>query len=712
MFLFQAPDARLTLTRVATAPVLIAEVARATGQRLEVSPVLSTEVLVVSVQDARVADVLARLATAATAVWQPTEGGYRLVPDRAARGIEARAERARRLQAIVEAQRKKATDAAKAKKGNDAGAAFAGAFGGSHAIDAFVPLLDLDSLAAMEAGDRLVFSTNPTAAQRPLRGDPDGIVADLIAEHNRGAEQASASLNAIPEGMDAMLKGPLGDRMRRASRRIDGAPAKVLVVASRGAMPIFGGTGIGIRLEVRAYAADGSVMIEETGSVDGGFMDAIAAFTAPKPTPTAGPSTPIAYSEEAKTLIELTATPERGMTVNLTGGGTTMQGAGGKPRLTPTLRAILMDPAKHDPLALIPGEGLVALAKARRKPLVACLPDAAYPSITGTPAPKTVEEVEKSLESGPMRRVPDTAFLVVKAAEPETARETRLDRGALTTLLREVADHESPTLDELSDYAARTPTPFRNPVSLSTLTLFAPETMSSMSGVVSWEALRLYASLSPAQRESLAGGAKLPFNTISGAGLEALGAMLYGADGSVTVERAGATTEPDLFAMGLKMALGGGDVDARDEPTEIAPSGLPAGGYLQASVATEPIIRPLTSDGPGPSVVSADELAMVHLMSGSPLGAQVEDAMRLPDTGRLGTRTVWNLRGYVAAKACVTATLDDDRTPKDGATVNLASLPQEFQSRVDQRTEKLKNSPLGAILSMAASMKKGGVKGP
>lgn len=100
MPLLQDVGTTLTLTRVASAPILVAEIARLTGRHLEVSPTMRSEVLMVAVKDAQTGDVLARLAMAATAVWQPMENGYRLVPDKAARSVEVASERARRLQAI------------------------------------------------------------------------------------------------------------------------------------------------------------------------------------------------------------------------------------------------------------------------------------------------------------------------------------------------------------------------------------------------------------------------------------------------------------------------------------------------------------------------------------------------------------------------------------------------------------------------------------
>ena len=297
-----------------------------------------------------------------------------------------------------------------------------------------------------------------------------------------------------------------------------------------------------------------------------------------------------------------------------------------------------------------------------------------------------------------MRLVPDTTFLVVKASDPDEARRDRLDRHALGTLLRAVSDHGIPTLGELAEFASRTPDPAQNRLSQSELALFAPSSLGSMSGLTSWSALRLYAGLAPAQRETLAAGGPVAFGDLSSAAQAALRTMLYGASTHLSAD--GAPDDNDPVSVGIRMALGGGAGDAGEEPTEVAPNGLPAGGVLRASVETEAIVRPVGPDGPGASVLGTDELAITRLMATSPMAGQMGDALKLPETGILGSRKAWRIRGYVARTTYVSASLVDDTAAKDGTVVRLADLPANVQASVAQRVEKLKKSPLGAIMSM------------
>ena len=690
---FQVTDAKLTLTRVAAAPALVAEIAKATGRRLEVSKPLATEILMVCVENAGVDEVLAKLAVAASARWTPTENGYRLVADSPVRNIEASAERARRLQTLKAGIEKKRAAYAKSRATDDdeAKAALVGSFLGGGSVDAFVPLLDLATLANMEPGDRVVFASNPNGAQRALDGDAGSIVASWIATHNKSATTMGEGMDAMPDEIAGLMQGPLGERMRRMTQPVGAAPTKLLVVATRGGNALMGGLMPGVRLEARAYGANGALLLNEQGSLDTDLLSMYARLGQAKTAVPATKRTPILYSEDAKALIALSEA----------GGAPTGGDFSAGFHVPDTLRKRLFAPQTVDPLALIPGEGLAAYAKMRRLPLVACVPDAAYGVGILEKAPETLEEVAEGLKgSGSMRLVPDSTFLVVRAAEPESARRNRLDRDALAALMASVEANDAPGLDPLARFALNSPSPERNPIVRSFLTQFVPTSLFSFSGAPSWDALRLFAVLSTEQRNVLAAGGRVSFAGLDPRGQDAVRGMLYGAQDTLTVEREGKTPEVDPFPSMMRMFMGGNGVDARDEPTEIAPRGLPDAGYLQASVAADTIVSPVGAVGPVYYALGTDELAMFQMLSQGPAGAAMGDRLHLPESGRLGTRTLWQIRGYVGPNAYVSSALADDSTPKDGVAINLKSLPADFQAKIDKKMELFKKSPLGAMMSI------------
>lgn len=700
MPLLQDVDARLTLTRAATAPVLVAEIAKSYNQRLEVSPTMRTEILMVSVENARVVDVLTKLAVAATASWQPIEGGYRLVPDKAERAIEASAERARRLLAIQKGIEQRAAEAK--ESGEETAAmmgAFAGGMMGSHSVDGFLPMIDLNAIASLRPGERVVFATAPTPMQRPLKGDPSRLLQGMIAAHNQQAKEIAAHMSEMPPEVEAFMKGPIGDRFRKMSRPIVGAPAKVIVTASRGGnlMSFLGGGGLDLRVEVRAYGADGSVMLEESGALDANVRSVLMSFGKEKPSapPANGKTTPIEYSEDAKEILSM------GVKI---GSSDVMGGGFGRvSKLKPEVRARILRPDEYEPLGLFPGEGLTALAKARRKPIVAELPDAAFISMFGT-APKTVEEVEADLKEGSMRLVPDNEWVVVRPADPDTARSSRVDRAGLRNLLAAVADHGTPTLDDMAAYAMTSPSPLSDTVGLFFISTFLPSEMSSMNGLISWDTLRLYGSLSPSQRQTIADGGSISFGNVGATGQAALRSLLYGSEGSVNVEREGQPEGNDPISMGMRMAMGGGGVDARDEPTQVAPNGLPMDGVLRGGRTGEPAFQ-LLGDTGGNATVGVSELALFSLLKDAQLPGNGGSGMRLPEEAAVGSRTVWTLHGYIAPGVWVGGTLNDDRVDAKAEKYSLTGLPPELQTRVAQEADKLKKGPFGAILGMMGSHK-------
>lgn len=688
----------MTLTRVATAPVLVADLAKATGERLEVSPLLARDVLMVCVENARPAEVMGRLALAATASWEPIEGGFRLVPDSGARAKEASEERRRRLQSMLDGQRSKKLLLAKAAAAKASRAANPKGKPDEdeddeaveQATDPFVPLLDFSVLAALEPGDRVVFASDPTPVQHALRGDVAAVVQKWIADHNQNLAEGLPDVDDDSDARSAILTEPARDRLRRMSRPITVAPAKVIVVASReGAL--FDDSS-DVSLQVCAYAADGSLLLSDEGSIGSEAGEALDAMDKADKNPTADDEkeapkgTPIDYSPEAKAFLSLTS---ENRIVNRAEGGT---------KLPPIVHDRMLHPDRLEPLALFPGEGLAALAKARRKPLVGCLPDAAYPMMSNG-ASMTIEEVDEELKSGPMVLVPDATFLVVKPTEANAARRDRIDRSALAHLMQSSDEQGSASLDDMAAFAASSPPPSQNMLEMWNLAIASSSLFGFLANPTSWNALRLYAALNSTQRQSLQSGASVPFSSLSPAARTAIAAMLYGAWGSLAIDRPGAPADSDPFSAMMNQAIGFGGNDARTEPTQAVPNGLSAEGYLLAAVAAEPLVRLTDAERPIPYNFGIDELAMMRLMASTSRSDEAGSAMKMPDTGVLGSRKSWRMRGYVASGVYVSATLNDDHIPRDGKPISLTNLPPDIQSLVDARVERIKNSPFGKMLS-------------
>ena len=176
--------------------------------------------------------------------------------------------------------------------------------------------------------------------------------------------------------------------------------------------------------------------------------------------------------------------------------------------------------------------------------------------------------------------------------------------------------------------------------------------------------------------------------------------MLYGADARLT--SGDAIADDDPLSAGMRMAFGGGGgEDAREEPTEVAPDGLPTGGYLQATVMAESIVRPLGPDGPSPLVLGTDALAMTRTHGGEPV--------RRPGRGRpqaAGARTARHPESLADSRLRRSGDLrlrrprrrrPPRRTPPSSIS---PTFPRRSRTRVAKRMDRLRKSPLGTILSM------------
>ncbi len=108
-------------------------------------------------------------------------------------------------------------------------------------------------------------------------------------------------------------------------------------------------------------------------------------------------------------------------------------------QLSPALQSVLLNPEEHDPLALLPGEAVLQVAKQRGKSLVAVLPDALVSTIIG-PDEQGMLDLQRIcsaiLEEGVMVLAQDQRFVTLSPKHPLLAEIDTADRGALGKLIR------------------------------------------------------------------------------------------------------------------------------------------------------------------------------------------------------------------------------------------------------------------------------------
>jgi len=725
-------------TRAARASRVIKDIGAIAKLDLEVSPQTQNEVLVISVKDTPLSDLMARIATATSGEWRTEGSVYRLVGSSTMRKQEEREQATKRIanvrkaidKAVLDERKRGESDAkaaaeaaAKAKadakadpkgKNKDGGTEssilsnFIGSNPASGAITALIREIDPAVFAQIGPGDRIVFSTDPTHAQRTLGSNATEIINELIQKHDAVTADAQPDLAQQFAGMSEQQAELMRQVMSRQHTGKIGQVAKALLIASNSELGAFMSSD-SIELELRLYNAKGKVVFTGNNNLTLKESDALAAMESMAastvavdsngtvtavPVPAKQPEpqtkqTPIDYSADSKALQKST----KGMTT-------------GKFNLdiSRELRQKLFLPNMYDPLSFMQTDEVLAYAKLSGKPLVADIPDSAMAGFEafGGQSDKTVESLTKEIKSGTtMVAVADDTFTVLKPSEPAQSRAERLDRLALATLMQATQDKGVPSLDDMSAYASVAPNPMGGGIGRTYLLLYVPGgSPMGMDGMTSWEMLRFYADLTPDIRNQLSNGGKLPISSLTSGQRAQLERMTYGAGAQLSVDDPQKKQDDDT-PFWMNLAGGSATDDYRGEPTESVPNGLPGSGYVELKSNVEPFAAPV----PGTDstmmamlgILGPDELAMFKMLRSTP-GAEQITAMfpKFPKL-KVGERTIYKFTFHVAPQVSIKQTLKDHRLGKDANTYSEDNLPADLQKRVADRAEALKKSPMGAI---------------
>ncbi len=248
----QEPAGRVTFTaRAANAAVVLKQLSAVTHVDFQATPEMESEILVISVQDAKLSDLMARVATATSGEWHHSGSTYRLAANQSMRRQEERGAKAARLKLAESAIRKfaevlrgymadrksdtsdtgekdsgvksdkdKKIDALLYTIGQQEGEVLTGLFG----------LVDAAQLAELKPGDRAVYATSATRTQYPFGPGADSIVDRFIKQHNESLAElppdALESMKADDEDLSSfqplgqISKATLPDRLRARRGRV------------------------------------------------------------------------------------------------------------------------------------------------------------------------------------------------------------------------------------------------------------------------------------------------------------------------------------------------------------------------------------------------------------------------------------------------------------------------------------------------------------
>jgi hypothetical protein len=377
---------------------------------------------------------------------------------------------------------------------------------------------------------------------------------------------------------------------------------------------------------------------------------------------------------------------------------------GSTPELTPALSAAIDSPAQFDPLRFFVSDCVAAYGRKQGKPLVAYLPDTGIGLLSNLGAGKIgILQAKAALEdAGGLSFAEDSGWILVRPIHPYQARTFRSDRLALQRLVSASKENLFPRLDDLAAYAAVAPQPFNEDWPVLYLLFRVPGSMALVMQEDSpaWMFLRLYGSLTPPQRAALFEGRRLPIGTLLPNQQSLLQQIVFGPNSSLDVEDPASNTqsardeilellEESMGPIGMGMRSQRGS-DYRSEPTEALPNGLPANGYLAASVQTSPSAAPQ-----GGSIFSLMMGAMTpqqlayytSLSEAAPMATMMD--MKF-DKLRLGQQTRIRLHVALGERLSVKQTLTDNSFPKNAPTYSLENLPADFKKLLDEARKKVK----------------------
>ncbi len=695
---FQEISQNVTYSVKATrATKILADLSKISSMSLEASPQMRDEVLVIAASNIPLSDLMAKIATVTSGEWKHEGQIYRLVASSTLRRLEERNEMALRIknvQRAIDERLKRSQPKPKADVKEKQPVLNLPESPEEAIITRLISTVDVSLLATLTPGARIVFSSTPTRTQHPFAGNSTEAINEFIQKHNANLAGNTDAMDQAFSKMTAEQVEAIKSFTKKQNSRI-GQVSKALLVATCSGLGIFNLT----QLELRMYDEKGSVVYSAQSVLSSGddeISKMVAAAQGKKPEAPKAKQTPIEYSDDSKALIQTTAGMSTG---NF------------KLKISPELHKKVFNPSQFDPLSFSTSDEILSYAKFKGKPLVADVPDTSTTSMymlmgkTDT----TVESFEKDLDqSKSMVLVSDAKFSLLKPAFPAQARANRLDRDALTTLLRSAEVNDIPSLGDIAEYALHAPDPMQGGIGQTYLMLYVPGALQqSLDGLTNWNMLRFYGSLTPDARSGLFGGNKIPLSNLNATQRACVEQMTYGSNNQLSVDDPQRKSDGQPFWM--RMISGSQGQDYRDEPTEIVPNGLPGDGFVEMKSSTESFASP-ANDGTTPQIASlgilgSDELAIFKMFREDKNYAQISGMLPKFDKLRIGNRTVMSFTFRLTPQISVKQNLKDHHLPKNAPIVSDKNLPDDLQKQVDEKLAMFKKSPLGALGALMGGQK-------
>ena len=638
---------------------LIPQLAELCHLPLKLSPAMQDEVLCIAVHDIAPKDLMARVAAASGGKWVTEGDGTWLAPDAALRatltrkGLETRTSRIQRdidgpaWRQPVWYGPPSAFDSYKKAKDQSDPVKFKAT--GQELFSKLLHTVGAQAIAVVPAGGRIVYSTRPTQRQLDLGADLSAEATDYLRAHVSNAKKGPDSAYKLTFVVSCPWNAWPGARGIVILRFVI-YNAEGLEVGSKKIVLDHGGI-------------DGSVHFESRGNGE--------AFEVSDEGPPAKDDKPddgiVKLSPAAASFFTFIRDSDRE----------------GNKAVQAESRKCLLHSDIVDPLAY-PAEQLLGTAKARHLQLVASLPDQFFAWCYRSTPLKSPKDVLAAMEKDASLSVDNRAGWLTISCTDFTWEP--VNRAELRRLSKKYLGKIDISMDDLLELGGAGFGQPRSCLTESWLLLACPV----LSGIYDWDwpIVALLVELDPSMRSEFLSGRGCRFSDLSLGAKSVAEELVYG----FWMQREFLELSPDPFAntpQGISTAV---PLDFRLEPTEVAPSGVPAWGSITVRAERESAVRPA-----GRKAYSVRELGFMGGLTPEDLAERVH-RVNHDDSGNItidftedvsafrsvqvGTRTTYRIRLYAGRNSYRECSLMVSSFPST-ETYSLGALPRELRDEVN-----------------------------
>jgi hypothetical protein len=550
---------------------------------------------------------------------------------------------------------------------------------GGRALVQILSLMTQAQLERMCGQTRAVFSTRPNRMQVAMPNGADAAIQQLIKEMRM---------------LDRAMKDAEGNRDR----------GRIFVSGSISPMEFEpGSTGVPAITILRAGAGfeAGSTYVQMTVADANGESITHATVDIPLPasetaaTFTAGPDEkPIILSDIATRYSRVMKSAGSSLSTSMMGGGP------GQPELivvnqdpstvvpaTQDLLEQILNPDKYEPMRLAPTEGLDAVADQLGKSIVAYIPDTALLTINNALVGDKVKPSDflSQLQSkAAVAATVDGDWIQIEPTGPASSRRQQVNRAALAKALNLLVKQGYLSLEDLGVYASQQLTsPAYSRWDRAAYSVINPSSADQYFGYQNpWWLLRLYGTLSSAQRQVLLGGQQLPIANLTAAQHEMLATEVFRSGYGVKIQR---ENEPQRVGAGMWYP------GLFEEVTYALPNGLTREGYIQVKTTLEPAVQTLSSATGAVSFLPFGGMAWTRMNVDRPDLTTAYGPAARADKYRMATKASHAFTFQFSPQVTMSGKLADMVPDKNAKYGPYESLPADFRSLVEGAASRLKD---------------------